>query len=297
MSLPARINDKNTNTGPSDKPISNVDDFVGEILTDLHAGRLQLPTLPQLAIKINRAIVSDQISTKKLAKMISADPAMSARLIQVSNSALVRGDKNIDNVKTAVTRMGTGSVQNVVTAFLVKQLFSAKHIVLKKQLAKIWQHSTHVAAISHILASVCSDVSPEEAMMAGLMHDIGKLPIIAKATKIPNLDKNMGIVEAVLAKLHTTLGATIMSTWEFPEYIVTAVAEHENIERDSKQLDHTDIVIVADILSHMGQPGNKIVNLNEVPALKKLSLDSANCIQVLNDAHDEMLEIQKMLSA
>ncbi|MFV2058020.1 MAG: HDOD domain-containing protein [Thiohalomonadales bacterium] len=282
---------------PNSRGLSDVDSFVTEILADLRNNRLVLPTLPNLAININRAVSSDNFNAKKIARLISSDPAVSVNIIRAVNSPMLRGNTKIDSVQMAVTRMGSNTVRNIVTAVLVKQLFSSKNKILKKMLSKIWTHSTHVAALSHILATKCSSISPDEAMVAGLLHDIGKLPIIAKATKIPNLDKNIHILNSVLDKLHPTLGAAILKSWDFPQYIATAVAEHENMKRDSEALDHTDIVMVADIHSHLTTPGYVPIDLNTIPALKKLSLDSDTSIQILKDAHEEMLEIQKMLLA
>ena len=254
MNQPARSAESEPNSDNKSE-ITDVDTFVSEILKDLRANRLELPTLPSLAININRAVSHDNFDAKKVARMISSDPAVSVKIIQAVNSPMLRGKTKIDSVQMAVARMGSETVRNIVTAVLVKQLFSTKHKFLKKMLSKIWTHSTHVAAIAHILAENSSSVKSDEAMVAGLLHDIGKLPIIAKATKIPNLEKNLHILNTVLDKLHPTLGATILKSWDFPPYLISAVTEHENTARDSETLDHTDIVIVADIHSHLAMPG------------------------------------------
>jgi HD-like signal output (HDOD) protein len=140
-------------------------------------------------------------------------------------------------------------------------------------------------------------LKPDEAMLAGVLHDIGKLPILSKARKIPHIAENEKPLDRVMARLHPALGKAILAAWHFDEEFIDAAAEHENIYRDSKVLDFADIVLVANIHSHMGKPGAKRVEMDKVPALKKLNLDPEASIAVLEEAHNEIVEIQKLLTS
>lgn len=275
-----------------------VEELIAEILADLKAGKLKLPTLPQVALKINDTIDSPDATAKKVAQIISTDAALSARMIQVANSPMIRAGSSVDNVQTAVTRMGMQVVRNIVTSFLVNQLFHSKHEVLKKRLMVVWNHSAHVAAISHVLANHFSNLKPDEAMLAGLIHDIGKLPLILKAESHEELANNTAALDALDEKLHTVLGKVIVQTWGFSPELVTAVAEHENLERNSDQLDFTDIVTVANLLSYAGKPHRyNQANWAEVPAFKKLNLSPEDSIAALEEAREEIAEIVKLLTS
>jgi putative nucleotidyltransferase with HDIG domain len=275
-----------------------VEELITDILADLKAGKLKLPTLPQVALKINDAIDSPDATAKNVAQIISTDAALSARMIQVANSPMIRASGTVDNVQTAITRMGMQVVRNIVTSFLVNQLFHSKHEALKKRLTMIWNHSAHVAAISHVLANHFSKLKPDEAMLAGLIHDIGKLPLILKAEGNEELANNPVALDALDEKLHTVLGKVIVQTWGFPAEMATAVGEHENLQRDSEQLDFTDIVTVANLLSYAGkQHKHTEVNWSEVPAFKKLELSPEDSIAALEEARDEIAEIVKLLTA
>lgn len=275
---------------------NNVDRFIGELMSDLKANRLELPTLPQVAIKINQIVEDRNSSVKDVAQVVATDPALSARLIQVSNSPLLSCVHKIDNVHSAVTRMGSNMVRNLVTSFLVKQLFRTRNKSLHTRMTDIWNHSAHVAAICHVLAREYSYLKADEVMLAGLLHDIGKLPILAKAVSVPSMTHNEKALDMVLDKLHPALGKAILTTWQFTPALITAVAEHENITRDSSVLDHTDIVIVANLHSHLGKPSAKKVDWNEVAAMKKLKLQPEQSIEVLEQAHDEIVEIKNLLT-
>ncbi|HEC19909.1 MAG TPA: HDOD domain-containing protein [Gammaproteobacteria bacterium] len=276
----------------------DVVNLINDILADLKANRLKLPTLPQVALKINDIIGSPDATAKKIAQVINTDAALSARMIQVANSPMMRSGSTVENVQAAVTRMGMSVVRNIVTSFLVNQLFHSKHEALKKRLTVVWNHSAHVAAISHVLADHFSKLKPDEAMLAGLVHDIGKLPMILKAENMPELANNPAVMDQVDEKLHSALGKVIVQTWGFAPELVTAVAEHENLSRDSEKLDLTDIVTVANLLSYAGKAHrHKQANWAEVPAFNKLDLSPEDSIAALEEARDEIAEIVKLLTS
>lgn len=276
----------------------DVDKLIGGLMADLKANRIKLPTLPQVAIKINDAIENPDATPKSVAKVIGTDIALSARLIQVANSPMVRGSAPAENIQAAVTRMGLRMVRDLVTAFLVRQLFHTKYPELRQRMAVLWNHSAHVAAISHVLASRFTNLRPEEAMLAGLVHDIGKLPIIAKAENMPGLISHPIALDKISERLHTTIGKVITQSWHFSPELVTAVAEHENLERNSLQLDYADVVTVANLHSYAGKdhPLAK-ANWAKVPAFKKLKLDPDTSISVLAEAHEEIANIQQLLGS
>lgn len=275
----------------------NVDQLVKEILADLRANRLKLPTLPQVAIKINDIINDPDSNPKSVAKVVSADAALSARMIQVANSPMVRAISPVDNVQMAVVRMGMGMVRSIVTSFLVQQLFHTKYQSLKERIATLWNHSVRVAAISHVLANKFTRFKADEVMLAGLIHDIGQLPIIAKADDLPELVTNEKLMDELTYRLHAKLGKIIVDTWGFAPALVTAVAEHENLMRDSEALDIADVVTVANLLSYAGKEHR--VNQTDwttVPAFDKLGITPEDSIATLTEAREEIAEIVSLLS-
>lgn len=275
-----------------------VEQLIADILVDLKANRLKLPTLPQVALKINDVIANPDATAKTVAKVISTDAALSARMLQVANSPMVRSAAPAENVQAAVTRMGMSMVRNVVTSFMVNQLFHSKHDTLKKRIATLWNHSARVAAISHVLANRFTKLKPDEAMLAGLIHDIGELPLIAKAENNAELANNPEALDKLSEKLHATLGKVIVQTWHFSPELITAVAEHENLTRDSEQLDIADIVSVANLLSYAGKNHRLTrVDWTGVPAFGKLGISPEDSIATLEEARDEIAEIVKLLTA
>lgn len=275
----------------------SVERLISDILADLKANRLKLPTLPQVALKINDVIADPNSTAKTVAKVISTDAALSARMIQVANSPMVRAASPAENVQAAITRMGMSVVRNIVTSFMLNQLFHTKHEALKKRISTLWNHSAHVAAISHVLANLFTNLKPDEAMLAGLIHDIGKLPLIAKAEGNAELANDAATLDRLDQKLHATLGKVIVQTWHFSPELVTAVAEHENLSRDSEQLDIADVVTVANLLSYAGKKHHLTQqDWTTVPAFKKLGISPEDSIATLEEAREEIAEIVKLLT-
>ncbi len=268
--------------------------MVQEILSDLENDQLILPTLPEVAIRVRETIEDENAGLPDVAKVIMTDTALSARLIQIANSPLLRAPMAIETVEMAVSRMGANMVRNLVTSIAMEQMFQATTDASDKLLRNLWEHSTQVAAISHALASQFTKLQPDHALLAGLVHDIGILPIITRAEDIPELLSNHTALEKVIRKTHTTVGKAILKKWNFADNIVAAAAEHEDIGRQSAETDYVGVVIVANLQSYAGSNHPLTQqDWSQVPAFSKLGLDpSVNIIEM--DETSEAIEAIKI---
>lgn len=275
-----------------------VDKFVGEMLDDLKNNRLKLPVLPEVALKVREAVNNPDAAAATIAKAVSSDASIAARLLQVANSPLYRGNASISNVQNAIARLGPPLVRNLVTSLLLKQLFQSKSPILKQRMQKLWEHSTQVAAISHVLARKLTRLKPDEAMLSGLIHDIGVLPILVKAEGSPQLLDNPALLEELVTKLHASVGRLILEAWKFPPQLVSVAAEHENLARVSDEVDYTDVVTVANLHSYLGtKHPHASVKFTDVPAFTKLGLTPETSIATLEEAAGEMKEVKSLLAA
>ncbi len=266
--------------------------FLKELLDDLENNRLVLPTLPEVALKVRDAVGDPDTSLADIAKMIATDAALSARIIQVANSPLMRASKTIDNLDMAVSRLGMSLIRDMVTSMVMEQMFQATSDVTDKKLRDIWEHSTEVAAISHALAAAFTKLSPEQAMLAGLVHDIGALPILTKAEDFPELLDNEVLLDAIIQKLHPRIGEAILKAWNFPEELVSVASQHEDITRNSDTTDYVDVVIVANLQAHTEQN----TDWGIVPAFEKLGLSSDMNIIEMEETADNIQATQQLLA-
>lgn len=281
---------------PSAAIQESINRFVEVVLKDLKNNCLKLPTLPEVAVRVREAVEDDMSSTSKISRVISADASLSARLIRVANSPLYRGRTPIEGVQMAVTRLGTKTVRDLVMSLIMQQLFQTRSPQLRARMERLWLHSTEVAALSGLFARRFTSLSVDEAMLAGLLHDIGALPLIVRAEEFPELLKEEAALDQAINQLHTLIGKLILETWQFSPNVVAAAAEHEELGRYSAEVDYVDVVTIANLHSYMGT-GHRLAKINwgDVPAFGKLGLRPEESIAVMEETRAEREETRNML--
>ena len=245
------------------------------ILDDLENERLPLPTLPEVAIRVRETVDNANTSIKEVAQIIETDAALSARIIQVANSALYKGLSSADNVQSATMRMGLNTVKNLTTSLVMKQLFQATHPVIDQFLRTAWKQSTDVAALSAMIAKNYTNLESDSALLAGLTHSIGLSPILVKAESDPDLLNDSKALEILLYELYPVVGSEILKRWDFSEHLIKVPAEHLNIHRNGNngEADYTDVVQVALLQATAGGTGPlSHVNEAEVSAIDRIGM-------------------------
>ncbi len=243
-----------------------------EVMHELAAGKLVLPTLPEVALKVRDAIEEENVSTPGLAKILSSDPALCARVIKIANSAAVGGGKRVDTLEQAIVRLGSRALRNTVTSAIMQQMFQATTDATDHKLREIWSHSSTVAAICHSLAPMAR-LTPDTAMLAGLVHDIGALPVLKKAEDYPELTASMDVLESLISKLHVAVGTAILRAWDFPPELIDVVAEHEKLKTRpvGGRGDYVDLVIVANLQIHQDDDHQQgAVDWSQYPSFERL---------------------------
>jgi len=272
--------------------------FLQDLLNDLENKTLILPTLPEVALRVRDAVDDEDASISEISRVIATDAALSARIIQVSNSPLMRASKEIETLDMAVNRLGMKLIRDMVISMVMEQMFQATSEVTDKKLREIWEHSTTVAAISHALAAQFTKLVPEQAMLAGLVHDIGALPILTKAEDYPELLESEATLEKIIDKLHGKIGQAILKAWNFPAELVKVPAEHENLERNSSATDYVDVVTVANLQSYMGSTHPLAQkDWSTIPAFDKLGLNPEINVIDMEETADDIKEVQRLLGA
>lgn len=253
---------------------TNNDEFLVQLLDDLHGNRLVLPTLPEVALRVRDKVEDPNVSVGQIAEIVATDPAISARLFQISNSPLYRGSKPIDDLQMAITRLGLGVVRNVVTSLAMQQIFQPTTDELDRRFRSIWEHSTEVAAISSVLAKQYTRLRADEAMLAGLVHEIGALPILSRAEEDPSLIADEARLDALLDEASGAIGEAILKAWGFPESMTAVPSGVRDLNRNGgDKPDYTDVVQVAKLQALMGTDHRYgDVDWNSVSAFAKLGI-------------------------
>src|SRR3954454_14647844 len=127
--------------------------------------------------------------------------------------------------------MGDNNVGTPDAAFAMVQLRSACEVRnIAAPLERVWQEAKLVAALSYSIASRCQ-LNSDESMLAGLLHNVGKLYILARANRHGGLFSEQAALAQIMRDWHANIGKAIVENWGFPEHIAEAIGEHENIDR------------------------------------------------------------------
>jgi HD-like signal output (HDOD) protein len=251
----------------------DLNDFATELREEIIAKRVHLPTLPDVALRVKSAVEGES-SAREIAALVAQDIALSGRLVQVANSPLYRGAAEVDSIQVAVTRLGTKLVRAFVIGVALRQMFDTSSVVLSKLFREICQDGVQIAAISRVLAGTSPDVDPEEAMLGGLLHNIGALPILARLDEAHAEDIERNAVKALVDELAPELGTKILRSWEFPEALVAVPEGCHALERNSgPRIDYVDIVLAAR-LQYLFSEGliDVTPQISNLPAFAKLGI-------------------------
>jgi len=278
-----------------------IEKFWNDLVSDIKSNRISLPALPEIVHKTRRMLDQGKATSNQVSKVISSDVIMTTRMLRLVNSPLYRSRRKIEDVKTAITRLGNQNVRSVVTSLSMEQLYNkgmAKQV--RDALQKNWEHSSHVASLSYLIArdyTPIKPLDPDEAMLAGLIHDIGALPILEYAEMVPDLMINPKALKKVLEVLHTRVGKLVLQSWGFSEQLISVASEHEDLMRDpdSPDPDYTDVVIVANLLSYIGtMHPHARRDWSLIPAFRRLAMTPDESIDIIHNARDEINEIRQV---
>ena len=267
-----------------------------ELIHAIENDELVLPTLPEVALRVREAAEDPDVGIPQISKVIGNDAALTARIIKVVNSPLLRSNKEITDLQMAVSRLGINYTCNLATGLAMEQMFQATSDVVDRKMREVWNKSTEIAGICHVLCRHYTRLMPDQATLAGLVHQIGVLPILTYAEEHNELLADSISLNHVIEQIHPIIGDKILRTWEFPEPIAIVPSQYLDFTRDSAKVDYVDIVQVATLQSYLGsEHPYTLLDWSKVPAFAKLGLDPQVDMQADEDLSAAMEAAMSML--
>jgi HD-like signal output (HDOD) protein len=268
----------------------------------LRSPELELPSIPDLALKIGKAIDDENTVNEDIARLIQLDPSLAARLMQIVNSAAYCAGSRIETLSQAVARLGRPRVRNLVVSCVLKNLFRTKSELLRTRMRELWTYSCNVSAISFVLAKLTPGLAPERALLAGLLHGIGVIPILNAARAYPTLVEAPGVLDQLIRELSDEVGERVIRQWGFDTDLIHVVREGRQwMRRGYAVPDYVDIVVLAQLHAHIGsRVEDTMPSIADVPAYKKLALGELTprrSLAVVDLAHKEIDEVAGLLAA
>ena len=232
-----------------------------------------------MAFKIRDAVECEDSTAEQIATALSQDGSLSARLIQVVNSPLYRPRNPIDDLQMAVTRLGVRLVRdlvmNLAMNLAMKQMFQSTSEVLDKKFRAVWNTSVDVAAICHMMSVSMNDISKEQALLAGLVHNIGALPILMIAENDDDLFHDVEALNAIVSELQGPVGEMILKSWNFSDSLIEVVKlSHDFTYSDDSGANLVDLVQVSLLQGGFVTDQDVPEDWSQVPAFSKLGMDS-----------------------
>lgn len=276
------------------------------LLSDIHrrfaSNEVTLPSLPDVAVQINQAIQDPSLDMRRVAEILKTDPIIAARLVQVANSAIYGGLPHVSSLREAVVRIGLRGTQALVMSVVLNNLFSPKTANVQRYMHALYDHSIFIGALSQAICRRVKGFDPDHALLAGLVHDIGVVPVLVLIDEDPELGANPVLTEAAIAKLHGFVGGLLLQEWGFANDLIMVAEEADDwMRNDRQEPDYCDVVLVAQLhtgLLRGGQKGRPPIHT--VPAFARLGLDRfkpETGVHILDEARHAVSSTVQLLRA
>jgi len=225
-----------------------------------------LPVLPQVASAVLRLADDPNSSPKMMERTIERDPAITAKILRVANSAYY-GLSNVGSIGRAIGVLGMNAVRSLVVGVVFQQLAAGKEQAPSYSKLEYWRHSLAVAVTARILGKLRMPAAAEELYVAGMMHDVGMLVLdrfcsdefdraiqFARSQQIP-----LHMAERfAFGYDHCQVGAMLVAKWSLPTVVARAIEFHHNPKADTESQLATAIVCLADHLAHRAGLTNNV---------------------------------------
>jgi HD-like signal output (HDOD) protein len=265
---------------------------------DLKTNAAILPSLPDLALRIRKTIDDENSDARAIARLVEADPAMTAKLLKAANSAMYGGLKHVETTSSAVVRLGLRTTRQLLVSFAMKEVFKCDDAHIRNRMRELWKHSAHIAALCFVLAREVRGIDPEEALLVGLIHDVGVIPILNYANRYPELTSENDALETTIARMRGELGAMILRNWRFAPSIVAGAREAENWTYEQHgEADFTDLLVVAQVHERLRK--DDLVGLPpmaSISAIRRVLGEDATPERSLDILHQAKARIDEMRS-
>lgn len=253
-----------------------------------------LPTLPGVINKLNSLSNNDKASVQEMAKIVSSDQVLSARILRLANSPSY-GFYRVSTISNAMILLGVNVVKSLA-------LSSSIFEIMEKNSVGLWEHSLGVGVAANIIARKLNLPECEEIATAALLHDIGKVIISIKCSEAEEAirkviqTEDIYSTEAELKVIdvdHAEIGGWLAKSWFLPEKLSEPIACHHNVAASQNHHIKTSVVHIADVLikaSGFGDSGDHLVPKIQPIAFELLKLNEHLLAELVEEIEDKLIE-------
>ncbi len=261
----------------------------------LASNETQLPPFDKTAFQIQQEITKSEPSIKKVESLVEVDQALTAQMLKMANTAFFRGLSKVETVRDAIVRLGLQQVSQIVLLVTQKKIFTSDDVYIQELMEKLWRHSVGTAIGSSWLAKKCGyHQLTNQAFVAGLLHDIGKLFLLTvielvRERQSSDFDPSKAFFVDVMENLHTEQGYELTQKWNLPEGYCVIARDHHLDDFDGRNVLLLIVRIVNKACNKMGigmeEPTEQILATTpEAASLGLSEVDLAELEIMLEDA-------------
>ena len=273
--------------------------FLQKLAAEVSEGSIDLPCFPDVVIRVSTALADPNTTSEHVVTIVGAEPRLAARILQTANSAAFLGSgKRLTDLRSAITRLGHRMVHGTAMSYAVQHMkneASLRSIV--RPMTLLWNKSIAVASISKIVARR-TKLNPDEAFLTGLLHGIGNLYIMARASQAAGLGGEQFWLE-LLEGWQASIGKAVLESWGFADEMCDAVgeqADHERRWRHEAAL--SDVLIASLVLAEaLNTPEPRVVVTGGINAFQTVEVAAEDCAAILGEAERQIALVHEALAA
>ncbi len=268
------------------------------IATQVAQGELAFPTGAQVALKVRQALDDPNGHVDTAARLIQAEPLLSARVIAIANSVVYnRSGQEITDVRVAVARLGFSTVRSLAMALVTRQMAGKSTDQKHQELVnKLWEHTAYVASLAHVFARHVTHQDTETALFAGIVHEIGGFYMLSRAGEFPGLlDDDF---TDWLEHGEIEVGRAVLNKLSVPESVATTIEAFWDGFLSMPPVTLADTLLLAEELSPVPSPLHQLDAREageNMTASIEMVIGEETLTRILNEAAEEVSSLTKAL--
>jgi HD-like signal output (HDOD) protein len=264
--------------------------------TDRVSGDTEIPCFPRSTVQLQQLLAESDVDVAQVTNVITFDPVLTGRVLQFANSAALNTTgRRINDLKTAVASIGIHTLRSAIIAHGLQQLTrTVDSSDIRARLEKLWDRSAWMAAMSYVLAKRCPALNRDQAMLAGLLHGVGKLYVTTRAARHPFVLQERERYLAIEREWRGPCAKIVLTAWRIGPEIITAIANFENLTRDrTEEAELADVLTVAYLLvGYVGRHEALAPTVGKIKSFSHLNFSAETLDAVMNEAQEEIDSIR-----
>ncbi len=274
-------------------------EFARELSAALSAGPVELPGFPEVALRVQDLLADEGVSTDMVVRIVGAEAILAARIVSLANSAAMNPSSTpVIDLRTAVARLGFDSLRAAAVSFAIAQLRRRdEYRDIEPQLSQLWLDSVAMASSACVIARRCRRMSPDTALFAGLIANVGRIYILTRAAAHPELFADPGSFQSIVREWHAGIARALLASWQVVDEVVDAVHTFEARDQETRPGSALpDVLATAALLNSLkDSPELLVEKLRGARPVTRLGLNAADCTLLLTESAAEMASLRTAL--